>query len=115
MATAWLGTGGKAVWERLHDRCSRGWSRKGTPGAQGQLLFGYPQPFKPRFSHTCNRTLAFSHFLNSATHTGAASGRDPTPKGGVPPPPLQPPKLSNTPRGHTSAGGGPRGHTLLNT
>ena len=25
------------------------------------------------------------------------------------PPPLQPPKLSNTPRGHTLAGGGPRG------
>ena len=25
-----------------------------------------------------------------------------------PPPPLQPPKLSNTPRGHTLAGGGPR-------
>ena len=29
--------------------------------------------------------------------------------GGVPPPPLQPPKLSNTPRGHTLAGGRPRG------
>ena len=28
---------------------------------------------------------------------------------GVPPPPYSPPKLSNTPRGHTLAGGGPRG------
>ena len=29
-------------------------------------------------------------------------------RGGWGPPPLQPPKLSNTPRGHTLAGGGPR-------
>ena len=28
--------------------------------------------------------------------------------GGSPPLPLQPPKLSNTPRGHTLTGGGPR-------
>ena len=32
---------------------------------------------------------------------------------GVPPPPLQPPKLSNTPRGHTLAGGGPRAEHSL--
>ena len=32
------------------------------------------------------------------------------PRGGEPPPPLQPPKLSHTPRGHTLAGGGPREH-----
>ena len=35
-------------------------------------------------------------------------------KGGVaPPPPLQPPKLSNTPRSHTLAGGGPRAGTVF--
>ena len=36
-------------------------------------------------------------------------GSPPPSEGGPPPPPLQPPKLSNTPRGHTLAGGGPRG------
>ena len=48
---------------------------------------------------------------------GEPGGRppdSPTPKvwvnqgGGGTPPPLQPPKLSHTPRGHTLAGGGPR-------
>ena len=33
-------------------------------------------------------------------------------EGGGGPPPLQPPKLSNTPRGHTLAGGGPRGYCV---
>ena len=50
-------------------------------------------PFQKTFSHFQNVFLHFKHdFLHSPT--GAGPGRDPTPKGGPPPPPLRTPKLS---------------------
>ena len=68
-------------------------------------MLGYPPtpPGGPAADRPTRRPLRF----------GSTKGGGPPPPpsegGGVPPPPVQPPKLLNTPRGHTLAGGRPRG------
>ena len=63
-------------------------------------------------SFVCLRAWTGSAGKGAGFGSTKGGGGHPPPFGGGwgSPPPLQPPKLSNTPRGHTLAGGRPRGN-----